>query len=42
MDTAFIELMPWARLVVEHFVALKPGGLFGANDGMSAPRSSNI
>jgi len=25
MDTAFIELMPWARLVVEHFVALKPG-----------------
>jgi leucyl aminopeptidase (aminopeptidase T) len=25
MDTAFVELMPWARLVVEHCVALQPG-----------------
>lgn len=25
MDTAFVELMPWARLVVERFVALQPG-----------------
>lgn len=25
MDTAFVELMPWARLVMERFVALEPG-----------------
>src|SRR3954454_6192026 len=25
MDTAFIELMPWASLVMTRFVALKPG-----------------
>ncbi len=25
MDTAFVELVPWARLVVEHCVALQPG-----------------
>ncbi len=25
MDTAFIELMPWARLTVEHCVGMRPG-----------------